>query len=315
MSKFVQTIAVAAEPAGKRIAGLWRVGFCMAALLLAGALPATASDRWEEAGSGAVAILPVPLKTTAITGGSLSCAEQRWSFRLRVGPAVLFPNQAPDVVVSVDGSEFPAKTGVSSGVATIAIPFEMVELLKAGNRLSFTFDSEPVAMFSLKGSRVVLDAVAPRCSAVDMSAFEDIALSETDPAIPTAAKLMADEAALFREATGKQPIFAAASVKVAPEAEMIVASLCGSNRYYGESGCTLSGFARQGSSGEWREVYNSEGVALYLDPKTSTGGWPNLVTLVQGGGAEPNHWMWTGLAYEIREPAIAKDVELRGAVQ
>ena len=35
-----------------------------AALCLAGAIPALASDRWEEAGSGAVAILPVPKPAT-----------------------------------------------------------------------------------------------------------------------------------------------------------------------------------------------------------------------------------------------------------
>jgi hypothetical protein len=126
---------------------------------------------------------------------------------------------------------------------------------------------------------------------------------------------MAEEAALFLDATSKQPALAAASVKIASDAELVFASVCGSSRYYGQSGCTLSGFARQGPGGDWREVYNSEGMALYLDRKTSADGWPDLVTLAKGGGAEPSHWSWNGLAYEIREPAVAKDVELRGAVQ
>ncbi|NGO49907.1 hypothetical protein [Allomesorhizobium camelthorni] len=315
MAQLTEIIEGAAEPAGNRIAGRGWLGFCAAAFLLAGAPPAMAGDRWEEAGSGAVAILPVPLKATAITGGSFSCAEQRWSFRLRVEATSAAPRQVTDAVVAIDGVDLPAKASLSSGVATIAIPFETLELLKAGNRLSFAFNGEPATMFSLRGSRAVLDAVAPRCSEVDMSAYQSVALSETDQAIGTAAKLMAEEAALFRKATGKQPVLAAASVKVAPDAEMVFASLCGSSRYYGESGCTLSGFARQGASGDWREVYNSEGMALYLDPKTSADGWPDLVTLAQGGGAEPSHWMWNGLAYEIRESAIAKDAELRGAVQ
>jgi hypothetical protein len=304
-----------AEPAGKRIAGHRRLAFCTTVLLLAGALSATAGDRWEEAGSGAVAILPVPLKATAITGGSLSCAEQRWIFRLRVEAAAPLSRQEPDSVVAVDGIDFPAKASLSPGMATIAIPSEMLDLLKAGNRLSFAFDGAPTVVFSLKGSRAVLDAVAPRCSEVDMSAYESVALSETDRAIGTAAKLMAEEAALFREATNNQPVLAAASVKVASDAELVFASLCGSSRYYGQSGCTLSGFARQGAGGDWREVYNSEGMALFLDRKTSADGWPDLKTLAQGGGAEPSHWMWNGLAYEIRGPAIATDVELRGAVQ
>jgi hypothetical protein len=315
MAQFAEIIDEVTEPAVKRIAGRRRLGFCTAAFLLAGALSATAGERWEEAGSGAVAILPVPLKATAITGGSFSCAEQRWSFRLRVEATSASPRQVMDGVIAIDGADFPAKANLSPGVVAIAVPFEMLELLKAGNRLSFAFDGEPAAVFSLRGSRAVLDAVAPRCSAVDMSAYQSVAFSETDQAIGTAAKLMADEAALFRGATSKQPVLAAAAVKVAPDAELIFASLCGSGRYYGESGCTLSGFARQGASGDWREVYNSEGMALYLDPKTSADGWPDLVTLAQGGGAEPSHWMWNGLTYELREPAIAKDAELRGAVQ
>jgi hypothetical protein len=303
------------ESAGKRIAGRRRLAVCTTVVLLAGTLSATAGDRWEEAGSGAVAILPVPLKANAITGGSLSCAEQRWSFRLRVEAAAPLPRQDPDTVVAIDGVDFPAKASLSPGVVTIAVPFEMLDLLKAGNRLSFAFDGARPAVFSLKGSRAVLDAVAPRCSEVDMSAYESVALSETDQAIGTPAKLMAEEAALFREATSNQPILAAASVKVAPDAELVFASLCGSSRYYGQSGCTLSGFDRQGPGGDWREVYNSEGMALYLDPKTSADSWPDLVTLARGDGAEPSHWMWNGLAYEIREPTIAKDAELRGAVQ
>ena len=46
-------------------------------------MPALAADRWEEAGSGAVAILPLPKPATAITGGSFYCSEQRWAFLLR----------------------------------------------------------------------------------------------------------------------------------------------------------------------------------------------------------------------------------------
>lgn len=315
MSGVAQTIASTAAPRGPWPVWRRQLAACTAVLLLAGALPATAGDRWQEAGSGAVAILPVPLKAAAIKGGSLFCDEQRWAFHLRVETAAQSSRQVTDVAVAVDGVGFAAKASLSPGMATISIPFEMLEPLKAGNRLSFAIDGEPATAFSLRGSRAVLEAVAPRCSAVDMSAYQSVALSETDHSIGTAAKLMAEETALFREATSKEPILAAASVKVAPDAELVFASLCGSSRYYGESGCTLSGFARQGASGDWREVYNSEGMALYLDPKTSAGGWPDLVTLGRHGGAEPGHWMWTGLAYEIREPAIAKDAELRGAVQ
>ena len=75
----------------------------------------------EEAGSGAVAILPVPLKAAAITGGSFSCAEQRWSFRLRVETTSVAPRQETNVVVAIDGADFPAKANWSPGVATVVV--------------------------------------------------------------------------------------------------------------------------------------------------------------------------------------------------
>ena len=52
---------------------------------------ADASDRWEEAGSGAVAILPPPQKAKGITSASLFCAEQRWSFFFRAEPGLCPP--------------------------------------------------------------------------------------------------------------------------------------------------------------------------------------------------------------------------------
>ena len=44
---------------------------------------ALAGDRWEEAGGGAVAILPAPAQASGIAGGSLYCAEQKWGFLFR----------------------------------------------------------------------------------------------------------------------------------------------------------------------------------------------------------------------------------------
>lgn len=286
----------------------------LAALLATAAFPAFAADRWQEAGSGAVAILPAPLKSATVTGGSIVCAEQRWSFRLRLEASALAVAEERDGTIAIDGAAFPAKAHLDPGVLTVAAPFEAIEPLKAGNRLSFVFGDEAAAVFSLRGSGAVLEAVAPRCSQVDMSGHKSIVLSPTDDALDTAAMLMAEEATLFREATGKQPVLSAARLDVAPDNMLLFASLCGSTRYYGQSGCTLSGFARQGADGDWREVYNSEGMSLYMDPNTSADGWPDLVTLGVSGG-EPSHWRWTGLVYEIREPAIAEDSELRGAVQ
>jgi hypothetical protein len=60
---------------------------------------------------------------------------------------------------------------------------------------------------------------------------------------------------------------------------------------------------REGAE-DWREVYNSEGMALYLDRKASSGGWPDLVTL-EAGGVTPIHWTWRGETYELRDPPAA----------
>jgi hypothetical protein len=278
-----------------------------AATLISAAEAASAENRWQEAAFGAVAILPRPIQSTSITGASLACAEQRWSFRLRIDGFASPAIRNEDASVDVDGVNFPVKAGLRSGAATVDVPFEMIELLKAGSRLSFTIEDALAAVFSLRGSRAVLDAVAPRCTPVDMSPYRSVVLSETDGAVETAGKLMAQETMLFRQATGRQPVIAAATLDVAPDAELLFASLCGSTSYYGQSGCTLSGFVRQGAAVDWREVYNSEGVALYIDPNASNSGWPNLVTLEAINGFEPMHWAWNGASYELLDPQVAVD--------
>ncbi len=282
-------------------------GMATAATLLLAEEAAAVENRWQEAALGAVAILPPPILSESITGGSLACAEQRWSFRLRFDAAASATIWKEEVTVDIDGVNFAVKADLSPGAAEIAVPFEMIELLKAGSRLSFTIGTAPAAVFSLKGSRTAIDAATPRCSEVDMSAYQRVTFSQTDRAVGAATKLMAKEARLFRQATGRQPVTAAAALDVAPDAELLFASLCGSTSYYGQSGCTMSGFVRHGAAVDWREVYNSEGMALYIDPNASNGGWPNLVTLETINGFEPMHWAWNGSNYELRDPQVAVD--------
>ena len=88
---------------------------------------------------------------------------------------------------------------------------------------------------------------------------------------------------------------------------MLFSSLCGSTWYYGRTGCTFAAFARLSATAPWQEVYNSEGVAMYTDPKAGNGGWPNLVTLPLVGGTEATHWVWTGSTYELADHAVAGD--------
>lgn len=278
----------------------------MALVLASPCSSAFASDRWEEAGSGAVAILPVPSRATAITGGSLACAEQRWSLRLRTEPRPAGPPLAAKV--TIDRSAFAVAAEYGTGVFTVAVSSEMLEALKASSRLAVVLGpgtEAPQASFALRGSQKVIEAIAPRCSPVDLGPFQPVTLSETDAAAALAEPLLAGEVKLFRAATSGTPKLAAARVDRGEGREMLFASLCGSSWYYGRSGCSLFGYLRGTPTAEWRTVYNTEGMALYVDPSTANAGWPNLVTLEMPGGVTPIHWKWNGEAYELRDPQVA----------
>jgi hypothetical protein len=279
------------------------------ALSVALPLPAHAADRWEEAGGGAVAILPVPAKANGVTGGSLACAEQRWTFRLRVDPSSAHPF-GTEGVITVDNEKIPAAVEQAGSIITLPIPFESLQALKAGTRLSIAFGEgkdAPGATFSLRGSKLVIEAIVPRCSPIDMTGYDRIALLEAGPAVDLVRPLLAEEVALFREATNKEPTLAAAAIDLPEQRGLIFGTVCGSTWYYGESGCTLAAFARQSATGEWLPAYSSEGVAIYTDPKAGTGGWPNLVTLPLVNGTEATHWVWTGHVYQLRDHVVAEE--------
>lgn len=273
----------------------------LAAGLLLSLSSASARDRWQEAGSGAVAILPPPLESTGITGGSLHCAEQRWNFLLRTDPATA--NFAGDEArLTVGREEFPAKANWNGSGITVSVLPEALEALKAGNRVSITGGngSEPaLATFPLGGSRKAIEAVAPRCSQVDMSAYERIAFSEASPGVEPARTLLAGEIKRFRSATGKSPAVAAVIVDLEAGRKLLFATLCGSTSYFGESGCSLTGYAAENATAEWKEVYSTDGLLLHTDPKAATDGWPDLLTLPAIGGTEASRWRWDGGVYAI----------------
>jgi hypothetical protein len=276
------------------------------AIALFAAAPAWSSDRWEEAASGAVAILPAPEKADGISGASLYCAEQRWSFLFRPEAGAIVPGARLSGRVTVAGVPFAVQATETNGLLGAPIPFEILEPLKATARMGVAIgegEAAVSAVFPLRASRTVIDAIAARCSPVDMSAYQRLTLSEIDPAVAQAEDLLADEARLFRAATGRQPIYAAKLLELADGKALLFASICGSNSYYGDSGCTLAAFARLGVGQEWRPVYNTEGVLLHIDPAAASGGFPGIVTLPVSGGAEPSHWVWTGATYQIREAA------------
>lgn len=274
--------------------------------------PARASDRWEEAAGGAVVILPVPQKAKGFVGGSLACAEQRWVMRLRTESLDALPTPL-EATITIDADASKAAAVQDGNVVSVPAAAEIIDGLKTGSRLAIAFGkgkAAPSVTFSLKGSKAAIEAVAPRCSQIDMAGYDRIGLVEFGPAVEQARPLMAEEAGLFAAATKKEPTLAAASVQLDESRAVLFASLCGSTWYYGRSGCTLAAFVRATSSGVWQAAYSSEGVAVYLDPKASNGGWPNLVTLPLVGGTEASHWVWTGLAYELKDHLVAEEDQI-----
>jgi hypothetical protein len=281
----------------RRMQRLLEAIFLIAAL--AATTAAQADDRWQEAAGGAVAILPAPSKATAIVGGSLSCAEQRWSFVLRTEPGSVPPGTTAPVRLVVGDAIFAADAREASGTIQFAVDRAILDPLRSGARLGFSMGEKGAiarAIFPLAGSRAVIDAIAPRCSPVDMTGYQRVALSETDPGVAAAAAMMKGEAKLFIAFAGKKPVFSAATLDLGGDRHLLFASLCGSTAYYGPSGCTLSGFAGEAAAGPWREVYNTEGLALYTDPAATKEGWPGLVTLPEGGDAK-TVWTWDGAGY------------------
>lgn len=278
------------------------------ALLGATSLAASAAEPWQQAGSGAVAILPAPAKAVAITGGSLVCAEQRWSLRLRTEPRQPSSSVA-QAKLMIDEMAYPVLAEQTASIVTLPVSAQMIGALKSGTKLAveFAMDGAMAASFPLGGSRKVIEAVARLCSQVDMSAYERIEVSEADPAIERARPLLAEEIELFRTATTATPRLAAAKLDRGGGREMLFATLCGSSWYFGRSGCSLFGYLRTTPSEAWRAVFNSEGLGLYLDPNAASGGWPDLVTLERVGGVDPMRWTLTGDRYEPRDPLIAAD--------
>ena len=270
---------------------------------------ASADGRWQEAALGAVVILPPPIVVSQVTGGSLVCAEQQWNLRLRVGGPADTAAGRKNVSLVIGEQKFSTRVGRSGSYLTIAVPQDALEPLKAGSRFSVTdpVGARRIAAFGLDGSRKAIEAVAPRCSPVDMSSYEAVIFSETDRGVEPARKLLEGEIKIFQAETKKLPTLAAAMIDLEASMKLVFVKLCGSNSYYGKSGCNLTGFASKGKTGQWEEVYNTDGMLLYTDPNALENGWPDLLTLPMSGGAEVNRWRWNGSGYAVIDPIVAED--------
>ncbi len=290
---------------------------CGPALLAVAAVcaPATAGPAWQEAALGAAVILPPPAPGAAgITGGTLSCAEQRWQLRLATAPGTAAPaGERRQALLTVGNDRVEREARWSGGAVTVALDADTLELIKAGSRLTVAFPQPGGALtarFALDGSRQAIDAAAPRCSTVDVTAFRAVIFGIGGPDAGEAERLLSEEIDLFQAAVGTLPNVETARFELGQGRGLLFVRLCGSTRYYGTSGCNLTGWARQ-DGGTWREVYDTDGMTLLTDPHAGHQSFPDLVTLPVGS-AEALRWQWNGSVYEAPGPVVAEDV-LSGA--
>ncbi|HTV70526.1 MAG TPA: hypothetical protein VMF90_18510 [Rhizobiaceae bacterium] len=282
--------------------------YCLPVFLLA-VTPAAAADRWEAAAAGAVATLPAPNSSNGIEGGSLFCAEQKWAFYFNLAPNTLGSGVSVPAKLTISGKLEQMDAKVDGKLARVPVPNAMLEPLKAGNRLAVEIgpvETGVTAIFNLNGSRRVIDEIGPKCSPIDMSGYDRVVMSETDVSVEDAKRLVAEEMKVFQEATNRTPVVSSRIVPLPQNYRLLFASVCGSTNYYGPSGCNLTGYASFGG-GVWQEVYDTEGMFVYIDKKASTDGMPNLVTLAVINGTEPIHWVWGGNRYDRRDPIVAAE--------
>ncbi|MVA96443.1 hypothetical protein GN330_04180 [Nitratireductor sp. CAU 1489] len=280
--------------------------FAGAALLalLAPVDPAPAAERWTVSPFGAIAYAPPPVAARGVEAVQLDCRQQRWTLLLRVA-ADTDTQALPDTArLRIDRSDFELTRLSSERGVALKVPRELLDPLKSGGEMSVEVGEGLTvvqARLSLRGSRKAIEAVAPECSPRDMSAYEAITLEQTGEAVDTATKLLADEIARFRAAAGFAPQVQARRVDLDVQRALLVASLCGASSYFGDTGCNVTVHARSDAMTDWREVFNSEGVALHWDADAAIDGWPNLVTLPPGEDDE-FVWFWDGGGYALQVP-------------
>lgn len=279
--------------------------------IVAVSTPAEAADFWQEAGAGAVAILPDPSPTLGIASATLYCSEQAWGFHFRTDPAR--PAGAGLLgTITVGWEEVPLSFVAQAGNFHTTIQADLLERLKSGNSLRVVMGEGAeryAATFNLRQSRRVIEAISPRCSQIDMEGFEPVVFNDMGVDVAEAEPLVAAEVAKFREFTGASPKIAATSLDIEGGHRLLFATVCGSTGYYGPSGCNLSGYSRMAGAEGWTEAYNTEGMHLYLDRNADNGGFPNLATLEVFGGTQPIHWIWGGDRYMLRDQIIGEGDE------
>ena len=263
-----------------------------------------AATSWQTHETDAVAVLPDPEEGSAFSSGSMSCAEQKWSLALRPAADAEDAAMAGPAVLTVDRNAYPSEAEKEEdGSYSLALGKDVIEPLKRGNRLAIAFgDAEPVARFSLRGSRRAITAVAERCTPRTLPTANRILLTAYSSYLPLARSLREADIKAFTASTSSKPSLAAAMLDLDGGKRLLFTELCGSSWYYGVTGCNITAFAPDATDeAGWRAVLDIEGAAVYADPATGTLGWPDISTLPVKTEGDGQTWQWNGNAYALRQ--------------
>ena len=99
----------------------------------------------------------------------------------------MLPGGAEKAKLSVGSDNLELDAEISPGSREGRRSREILLQLKEATKLVVeigTGEDAPKATFNLRSSKLVIEAIAPRCSQIDMSAFEACRCRETDPAVP-----------------------------------------------------------------------------------------------------------------------------------
>lgn len=291
----------------------------LAALLAAAPSTASSSERWTVDEAEARASLPLPAGNANVAAATLSCAAQRWKLEITLSSPV--ETGKGEAELRVDGNGFAATVVAAGTMLAINTPRTTIAPLKRGLRLEIALpeafaDVAGAPVFSLRGSSVALAAVEERCTLRDMTAYHPVEFATPSIYDAIVRTLRAGDIRAFTVATASQPQVSAALALFHEGRRVLFTRLCGSSWYFGQSGCNITGYVRDdGSETGWREVYDTENVAIHIDPRAQNDGWPDLATLPMRAGGTALLWRWDGEAYrlagELPEEDEAEPIGLR----
>ena len=276
------------------------------------------SARWTADETLARADVPISADMQNIKTATLSCEAQKWSLLLEMNEKSSF--QQGNITFGVDRSSFETKALAKQNVLGIRVPHDALEKLKNGIRLTVnlpepadeTTETSPVS-FSLRGSKIAINAMEEKCSQRDMSEYQAVSFTPFSSYAMLAEDLRKKDIESFKTATFSNPVLTVAMAEFGEGKRVLFTRLCGSSWYYGRSGCNVTGFAQLGKANDqtaiegWSAIYDSENVALHINEKSKSQGWPDLVTLPARTAGNGEIWRWKDHSYKIHAELPAEE--------